>query len=129
MTDETPQTRTLQIGPRRSNFGGRVRRCALPVAAALVAALALSVWWAGAAHAQFRGYDLRAMDSLPSSWHCGNLQDLRAVHRDIELTKQYGTTERSAQLGPFAGYVVWGHTQENGWTRLYFVPTNLNQVC
>lgn len=112
------KTRVMTLTPsrRRSNLGGR---CALPVCAALaVLALGAGAAFADRATGKFCGYDLTGKDP---KW--GNIAYL---HNQLDFQKQYeGYVRRPGGINGYTGFILWGHTQKEGFTPLYFVPQNV----
>lgn len=114
------QTRiiTLTPSPRRSTIGGYRRAlpvCAAAAALALVAGAAL----ADRATGKFCGYDLTT--GKDPKW--GNIAYL---HNQLDFQKQYeGYVRRPGGMNGYTGFILWGHTQKEGFTPLYFVPQNV----
>lgn len=97
--------------------------------AALFAALAASP-----AAASFRGYNLR--HPVPETPDCNNLVDLTTAWAASRAERSSeggylweGMHSGPANIGPFTGFVAWGYNHRIGFSPLFFVPTNVAQIC
>lgn len=121
---EEPRTLVIRL-PRRSTVGGSRR--ALPVRAAL-AVLALCLIGAGAvlaapASGKFCGFDMTK--KVPQGGQ-RRLENVAYLHTALDFHRPYERyVRRPAIVGGYNGFILWGHTQEAGFKRLYFVAHNV----